>query len=493
MIYNLSLLILLPLGLSTLAFLARRHNKLNFAISLKVIFSCLILSIYLPISSKIYSFELGFLTLKFMCDIYSYIFGILVNIVWMLTVIYSYSYNKICINRRKIIKFHRYLNLTIFAVLANCYCGDLTTLIIFYFLMIIFTAPLIISKPSKSSIKAYLIYLQTHIFTTLIFFLPAILIIKFLKINDEFILNNSSILQEHRSLSAFLLVLFVFGIAKNCILPFHQWITRTTIAPTPISALLHSVAAVKSGSIAMIKIITYTFGLEYTRSLTDNFFTGGWIFYLLGSTAIYCAYRAYKTTKIKSRFAYSTISQLSYILSSILIATKLSLMASMLHIVSHSLCKISLFFIAGIFSAIYQIHSTKEASQIAPSIKFWIGCLTFCGASIIGLPFLPGSFGKDYMLISEFKSHHYSALIFLVAGSIINILYIYPIFKAGFFPKQISSNSNSEILQHKIPLGKIPLGKIPLGMSSAIIISIIISIGFSIFINQIVNFFNANF
>ncbi len=96
----------------------------------------------------------------------------------------------------------------------------------------------------------------------------------------------------------------------------------------------------------------------------------------------------------------------SYILSSILIATKLSLMASMLNIVSHSLCKIALFFIAGIFSAVYQTHSTKEATQIAPSIKFWIACLTFCGASIIDLPLLLGSFGKDYMLISEFKSHH---------------------------------------------------------------------------------------
>jgi len=478
MIYDLSLLILLPLILSSIAFLSRRHYRLNFLISLKVIFSCLLLSIFLPISSKIYIFDLGFIHLKFMCDIYSYIFGILVNIVWMLTILYSYSYNKISINRRKIIKFHRYLNLTIFAVLANCYCGDLTTLIIFYFLMIIFTAPLIISKPSKSSLKAYLIYLNTHIFTTLVFFLPAILILKYLKINGDFIIGKANILEDHRQLSAIILALFIFGIAKNCILPFHQWITRTTIAPTAISALLHSVAAVKSGSIAMIKIVTYIFGLEYTRSLTDNFFTGGWIFYLCGFTALYSAYRAFRTTKIKSRFAYSTISQLSYILSSILIATKLSLMAAMLHIVSHSLCKIALFFIAGIFSAVYQTHSTKEAAQIAPSIKFWIGCLTFCGASIIGLPLLPGSFGKDYMLISEFKSHHYSALIFLIAGSIINILYIYPIFKAGFFHQK-----NPQIISRYIPFS----------MRLAILITIALSLGFSIFISQIINLFNNNF
>ncbi|MFM7621210.1 MAG: proton-conducting transporter membrane subunit [Alphaproteobacteria bacterium] len=312
--------------------------------------------------------------------------------------------------------------------------------------MIIFTAPLIISQPSKSSIKAYLLYLRTHIASSILFFLPAILILKFCEVDLNFSFKTFQPLLQHPTLAGFVLALFIFGIAKNCILPFHQWITRTTIAPTPVSALFHSVAAVKSGSIAMVKIITYIFGLEFTRLLTNNFFTGGWIFYLCGITAIYSAYRAYRTTKIKSRFAYSTISQLSYILSSLLIATKTAMIGAMLHIISHSLCKIALFFIAGIFSTIYHTHNTREASKIAPNIKFWIGCLTFCGASIIGLPFLPGSFGKDYMLISEFNSHHYSALVFLIAGSLINILYIYPIFKAGFFNPR-----NPRITKKKFP------------------------------------------
>jgi multicomponent Na+:H+ antiporter subunit D len=478
MLANLSLLILLPVLLSAFAFLNRNYYKTHFAISLKIIVSCLILSFTLPISTEIYTIDFGFIKLKFMCDIYSYLFGILVNIVWLLTVIYCYGYNKIMIDRKKLIKFNRYLSLTIFTVLANGYAGDLNTLFFFYFFTIIFTAPLVIIKTNKSSIKAYLLYLKTHVLTSLIFFLPGILILKFIGVNGDFKIANNNQLNDYINLSSLVLTLFVFGIAKNCILPFHQWITRTTIAPTPISAMLHSVAAVKSGSIAMIKIITYVFGLELTRNLTSNFWTGGWIFYLCGITALYSAYRAYKTTKIKSRFAYSTISQLSYILSSILVANQLSMMASILHIFSHSLCKITLFFIAGIFSAVYNTHNTKEASKIAPNIKFWIACLTFCGASIIGFPLLPGSYGKDYMLISEFKSHHYSALVFLIAGSIINILYIYPIFKAGFFSKK-----NHHFKIHYIPLS----------MRLAIIITVSIAILFSYFIGNITSFFADHF
>lgn len=186
MLSSLSILILLPLLLANLAFLSRKYQRYHFLISLKIIASALMISIFLPISSKIYQIDFGIIQLKFMSDIYSYLFGILVCVVWLITVLYSYSYNKLTLDRNKIIKFHRYLNLTIFSVFGNGYCGDLKTLFIFYFLMIIFTAPLIISKPAKSSIKAYLLYLKTHLATSLLLFLPAIIILKFCDIDLDF-------------------------------------------------------------------------------------------------------------------------------------------------------------------------------------------------------------------------------------------------------------------------------------------------------------------
>lgn len=474
MLPSLSLLIMLPLIELFTATFAKKYFDLHKVVLAAIVLLSLYLSIILPISEKIYVIDFGFIQLKFMCDIYSYFFGILVNIVWLMTNLYSYAYVKANIRRRKISNFFKYLSLTIFAVFGSSYSADLWTMFIFYILLILFTAPLITQNFSKVSLRAKKIYLLTQIGTSFLLFLPAIILLQYFTGNVEFAKNSHQALAENHHIAALILFLFVMGIAKNCLLPFHNWITRTTIAPTPVSGLLHSVAAVKAGSIAMIKIVVYIFGTTLMTKLSSNFFTGGWIFYLCGSTAVYAAYRAWKTTNIKKRFAYSTISQLSYILSSVMIATPLAITGALLHIASHSLCKITLFYIAGIFSSTYNIHNTVDAARIAPYLKFWIICLGFCGASIIGVPFLPGSYGKDYMLLSEIQTHHYAALIFLITGSLINILYIYPIIKAAFF------NTNIEPIKVK---------KIPFSMRAAIVIGVILSILMSIFISDLINFF----
>lgn len=474
MLWRLSLVIMLPLLKLLTGLLVRKHYLTHRIVLSIIILASLFLSISLPISQEIYSIDFGFIELNFMCDIYSYFFGILVNVIWFLTNLYSYSYIKMNISRKGLSNFSRYFSLSIFAVLANAYAADLWTLFIFYTLLILLTAPLILSSPSKASVKARKAYLFTHLGAGFFLFLPAILLVQYSTGSVLFDEQFELFAMRNDALSGGILALFVLGISKNCILPFHGWISRATIAPTPVSGLLHSVAAVKSGSIAIIKIAVYIFGLDYIQILTEHFWTGGWVFWICGITALYAAYKAWKTTHIKKRFAYSTVSQLSYIMTSVFIATPLSVMGGVLHIISHSLCKIVLFYIAGIFSSTYHTHSTQDIAKIAPHMKFWIACLAFSGASIIGLPFLPGSFGKDYMIVAEYETHHYISILFLMAGSIINILYIYPVVKAGFFTKT-----------------PIPLQKkiIPLSMRAAIVCGMVLAISMSLFIGRLTDFF----
>ena len=469
-----SLLMFLPFIEIITGTIARKHKKIHEGVICLISITSLIISIKLPISSDIYFIDFGIIKLSFMCDIYAYVFGILVNIVWILTNLYSYSYATLSVHKHKINDFFKHLSLSIFAVFGICYAGDLITVIIFSTLLTLITAPLITQNGTKEAIRTRNLYVITHLGTTLLFFIPAVFLVWHYTGNVAFTHNGLLQSLENDTLGAIILMLFIFGVSKNCIIPFHSWIIRTTIAPTPVSSLLHSVAAVKSGSIIILKIVIYTFGTQYIQHLTSNFFTGGWIFYLCGFTALYAAWKAWKTKVVKHRFAYSTISQLSYILSSFMIATPMAIMAGTLHIVSHSICKIVLFYIAGIFSAVYGFHSTGESAKLAPHIKIWIGCLAFCGASIIGFPFLPGSFGKDYMIIADWKTHHYASILFLVIGSLINILYIYPIVKAGFFTK------NPVHIEKK---------RIPLTMRIAIISGVCIAISMSIFIDNIVNFF----
>jgi len=473
---NIAILLILPLILSQLCFLNKRHYKSFFLIQILVSILCIESAINIGISDKVFNINLGFFSLKFACDIYSYFFGILISLVLFLTIIYSHSYFKHSQYFDNKNKFFFNIFIAIIFAYANCYSANLETLFLFYFLMIIYTAPMLLIKINKSTQKAHKLYLYTHIGTSLLLFLPIIFILKYYNFSTDLSAQNQNDWSDHKNLASFLLFLIIFGIAKNCVLPFHQWITRSTSAPTPVSALLHSVAAVKSGSLAVIKMVVYIFSLNFTKDLTDNFWTGGWIFYLCGFTALYSAYRAWRTTKIKYRFAYSTISQLSYILSSIFIATKISVMGSVLHIISHSLCKLTLFFIAGIFSNVYDIHNTKEASKMAPQMKIWILCLTICGASIIGIPYLPGSFGKEFMIDSELKTHHYSAVIFLICGSIINIFYIFPIFKSAFFGRKTKISNKFHT---------------PFSMKITIFIAMVLNFLFSFYVNNLIIFFKS--
>jgi len=475
MLSSLSIVILLPLIEILTANLAKKNRYLHKLILLKIAVIEILIAINLDISKNIYVINFGFFSLKFMCDIYSYFFTILVIAMWILTIIYADSYSRIAINRKRLSSFFKNLSLSIFAVIGGAYSADLWTLLIFYILLIIFTSILIIQNPSKESIRAKNLYLKTHLLTSIFMLLPAIIILQSYTHNVNFDGGNISKIMDNKLVASSLLFLFIVGISKNCIFPFTRWITKSTVAANPVSALLHSVAGVKSGSIALIKIIVYIYGLDNIRELTSSFFTGGWVFYLCGITAVGAAYQALKSQDIKKRFAFSTISQLSYITSSLMIATPLSIIAAILHIISHSICKALLFYIAGIFSVVYKTRSTIAISRIAPFVKLWIFCIAILGSSIIGLPFLPGSYGKDYMIISEYQTHHYSSLIFLIIGSFINILYIYPIIKAGFFTKKID---------------QIETAIIPFGMKFAIGLGMIITISISFFMKEIIAFFN---
>jgi multicomponent Na+:H+ antiporter subunit D len=264
--------------------------------------------------------------------------------------------------------------------------------------------------------------------------------------------------------------MYIVGISKNSVFPFHSWLPNTNSAPAPVSGLIHSVATVKTGSIALIKIAVYIFGLDYIRLLTSNFFTGGWLIYLCGLTAIYTAYRALKTDDLKQRFAFSTVGQLSYIILAILIGTRTGVMAAMLHIVTHAIAKSCLFYVAGFYNSVYKTTSVKHIGEIMPNTRFIALVIAICGLSITGFPFLAGYYSKDLMLIEEWHSHYYSSAFFLLLGSIINIFYI------------IGPITNA--FKKKNPL--LAAKRIPFSMLLTFIISIVLIISSNFYVSYLI-------
>jgi len=437
------LVILLPI-LSLVFLPLKRINKILFYTLVCSLGLTNVISLLFNLT-KFEKIDLGYLV--FTADKYSCFFALIVNFAWIITTIYSFSFIKYGF-QQKAHKFYFYLGIVLTIVLATGFAGNLITLFIFYVASIPFIYPLIILRDSPESHKAGRLYLKSTLLPAFLIFLPAVIItyqeLGFFNFGDTI----PETLKAKPVLAATLLMMFIIGMAKNCVIPFNNWLPRTMLAPAPISALVHSVAAVKSGSIALIKIAVYVYGLEFLQELTSKFFLAGYLTYLCGITAIYAAYKAFKVDDLKMRLSYSTVSQLSYIITAILIATPTAILGGILHILTHSVAKITLFFIAGFYNSVYSTTSVQAIRKIAPHTKWLVACFGICGFSIAGFPLFAGYFSKDLMLLEELHTGNYAAAIFLLAGSIMNIFYIAPLIQAGFWTK---TTENFE--QKPIPIG----------------------------------------
>ena len=187
-----------------------------------------------------------------------------------------------------------------------------------------------------------------------------------------------------------LLGLFAYGIGKAALMPFHRWLPAAMVAPTPVSALLHAVAVVKAGVFCVTKVVVYVFGLELLRGEP----TTVWLVWVAGFAIVAASVVALSQDNLKRRLAYSTVSQLGYVVLAAALLAPLSVMAAVLHIVAHAVSKITLFFAAG---AIYTAaHKTKvsEPSGIGWRMPWTMGAFAIATLSMIGLPPTAGFLSK---------------------------------------------------------------------------------------------------
>ena len=209
------------------------------------------------------------------------------------------------------------------------------------------------------------------------------------------------------------------------------------VAPTPVSALLHAVAVVKAGVFTVLKIIVYVFGIEF---LTEGNYAL-WLCYVAGFTSIAASLVALTKDNLKARLAYSTVSQLSYIVLGAALANDWGVIGGSMHIAMHAVGKITLFFCAG--AIMVASHKTKisEMAGIGRTMPvtmfaFFIGAL-----SVIGLPPMGGSWSKWYLALGAVDAHQNILVAVLMISSLLNIAYLMPIVARAFF---IAPNGSPE-------------------------------------------------
>ena len=237
-----------------------------------------------------------------------------------------------------------------------------------------------------------------------------------------------------------LLGLYVFGIGKAAVMPFHRWLPAAMVAPTPVSALLHAVAVVKAGVFAVLKVTVYVFGIDFLAAAGASV----WLMWVAAATIILGSLVAFTKDNLKARLAYSTVSQLSYVVLGAMLANSWGVIGSGMHIAMHAFGKITLFFCAG---AIMVAAHRSEVSQLGglgrrmpvTFAAFFIGTL-----SIVGLPPTGGSWSKWFLGLGSLEAGQVGLLAVLMASSLLSLAYLMEIPLKGFFGRAEDGGDHHE-------------------------------------------------
>ena len=368
---------------------------------------------------------------------YNTLFALLVSFLWIVSTIYSIGYMRLHKESNQT-RFYSFFSLAIFATLGVAFSANLLTSFLFYEILTISTIPLVAHNANGDNEKISQIktYIYTLILTSVsLFFVAIILTIGFTGTSDY---TEGGIFAKSKInpyIAIGILLLFMFGVAKVALMPFHKWLPSAMVAPTPVSALLHAVAVVKSGAFILFKIFVFIFGISYLQNLVNNLFSFNYLIIIPSITIILASVIALFQNNLKKRLAYSTISQLSYIVLSLCVLTPTSSYASFLHIIAHAFSKIALFFAAGSIIVLSHKENVDELNGIGRSLPITMIAFSIGALSLIGFPLTIGFTSKWFLISGIFDSHNYIPLFVIMLSTLLNAIYFVPIIFKAFFEK----------------------------------------------------------
>ena len=370
------------------------------------------------------------LTVKLTVEPLGLLFAALASFLWVVTTIYAIGYMRGHKEKNQT-RFYLFFAIAIASVMGVALAGNMLTLFLFYEILSISTFPLVTHSGTPEAKRAGRVYLGILMGTSMVFLLPAM--IGTWQLTGTLDFTPGGILAGHASPAtlSILLVLYLFGIGKAALMPFHRWLPAAMVAPTPVSALLHAVAVVKAGVFSVLKVAVYIFGLD----LLNNVDATRWLLYVAGATILIASLVAMRQDNLKRRLAYSTISQLSYIVLGALLASKSGIIGGGMHMLMHAFGKITLFFGAGailVASHKTEISQMDGIGKVMPVtlMAFLVGSL-----SIIGLPPFGGAWSKWFLALGTLDAGEITLLALLMISSLLNVAYLLPIVVRGFFMK----------------------------------------------------------
>ena len=392
------------------------------------------------------------LPIQFRVDGLGLLFALVASTLWIVTSVYSLGYMR-GLREHSQTRFFVFFAVAISATMGVAFSANLLTMYLFYELLSLSTYPLVAHHQDGKARTGGRTYLTYLLGTSIGFALPAMIFV-YLRSGGNMDFSNGGFLSGKvtGAETAILLPLFVFGFAKAGLMPFHSWLPGAMVAPTPVSALLHAVAVVKVGVFCIIRVFTGVFGLEFLDTIGGEKF----VLWLAVFTILTASLIALTQNDLKRRLAFSTISQLGYIVFGISMLSPNGLSGSMLHIGMHAAGKITLFFCAG---AIYVASGKRQISEmvgIGRQMPFTMFAFLIGSLSIVGLPPFGGAWSKWYLILATLDTGQVILTAILILSALLNIAYLLPIVANAYFvptdPKQGRVGISGAPLACLIPL-----------------------------------------
>ena len=371
------------------------------------------------------------LSLSLRADALSMIFALSASFLWVLTVFYSAGYMRGLAEHAQT-RFNACFALALFGAIGCAFADNLFTLYLFYEIVSVTTYPLVAHHQDQEGYEGgrkYLVYLTT---TAKGLLLPAMVLLYVLSGSLDFATNiRTGIIPPdvHRGLVTALYVCCLLGFAKNGVMPLHHWLPGAMVAPTPVSALLHAVAVVKVGVFSTVRTMLYVFGVDRMDALNLGLPTA----YFVSFTILAASVVALSKDNLKLRLAYSTVSQLSYVILGVALLKPAAIEGGLVHIANHAFAKITLFFCAGAIYVAAHKKNISEMGGLGRAMPFTFGAFAVAALSMIGAPPVAGFISKWYLLLGALDAGSLLVIGVLVLSTILNAAYFVPVVYHGFF------------------------------------------------------------
>ncbi|NVJ20825.1 MULTISPECIES: monovalent cation/H+ antiporter subunit D family protein [Myxococcus] len=360
-------------------------------------------------------------------DSFSLLFITLSAVLWFVTTIYAVGYLEGTDHRSR---FFGFFSLCVASTMGIALAGNLLTFFLFYEMLTLSTYPLVIHRGTPEALRAGNVYLR-YTLSGATLLLAGVVLLYSLAGAVEFTERGAlGAVAAHRTelIAAFVLLMGGLGV-KTALVPLHGWLPVAMVAPAPVSALLHAVAVVKAGAFGITRVIYDVYGVYLVHDLGVM----QPLAIVAAVTILFGSVRALQQGDLKKRLAYSTVSQVAYIVLGVSIFGTASTIGGLVHLVHQGVMKITLFFCAGNYAEELHVHRVSELRGVGRRMPLTTAAFTVGALGMIGIPPVAGFISKWYLGIGALEAHQPWLVVVLLTSSLLNAGYFLPIVYSAWF------------------------------------------------------------